>query len=207
MKVGIMGGTFDPIHKGHLMLGECAKELFALDEVWFIPNGNPPHKKRSSIGTDAEHRVKMVEAAISGIDGFRVERYEVDRTEVNYSYLTMEHFNKTYPEHAFYFIIGADSLFSMERWVKPERFLKTCTILAAFRDDKNLEEMEKQIQYLNEKYEADIHLMNSPKVAISSSEIRERLRKHERIDELVPEAVLLYIQENQLFKGDEDEGL
>lgn len=205
MKVGIMGGTFDPIHKGHLMLGECAKELFALDEVWFMPNGNPPHKKRSSIATDADHRVKMVEAAIKGIEGFRLERYEVDRTEVNYSYLTMEHLNQLYPEHEFYFIIGADSLFAIERWVKPERFLKTCTILAAFRDDKNLEEMEMQIQYLNEKYESDIRLMNCPKVAVSSSEIRVCLQENRCVDELVPEAVLLYIQENQLYKGDEYE--
>ncbi len=207
MKVGIMGGTFDPIHKGHLMLGKCAKELFTLDEVWFMPNGNPPHKKCCSIAIDAEHRVKMVEEAIKGIEGFRLERYEVDRREINYSYLTMEHFNRIYPEHKFYFIIGADSLFSIERWVKPERFLKTCTVLAAFRDDKNLEEMKYQIQYLNDKYEADIQLMDSPKVAVSSSEIRMRLQENREIESMVPEAVLQYIQENQLFKGDEDEAI
>lgn len=203
MKIGIMGGTFDPIHKGHLMLGEYAKNLFLLDEIWFMPNGNPPHKSNENIESQTKHRVEMVKRAIEDRDGFGLQLYEVNRKEINCSYMTMEHFKNTYPEHEFYFIIGADSLFSLERWVHPERLLKTCVMLAAYRNGKNSLEMEEQIRYLNEKYEADIRLLSTPDVDISSSEIRRRIKTGESIAELVPESVCAYIQSEQLFRNDE----
>ena len=98
MKIGIMGGTFDPIHNGHLMLADTAYRQFELDEVWFLPNGNPPHKKESSIGTDARHRSAMVALAIEGRDDYRVEEYEVRRREVSCSYQTLEYFQQKYPQ-------------------------------------------------------------------------------------------------------------
>lgn len=207
MKIGIMGGTFDPIHKGHLMLGEYARELFALDEIWFMPNGNPPHKLNENIESQTNHRVEMVKRAIEGNAEFVLQLYEVNRKEVNYSYKTMEHFKEVYPDNKFYFIIGADSLFALERWVHPERLLKTCTILAAYRDGKDTKEMEAQIQYLNEKFDADIRLLNTPNVDISSSEIRRRMKSGESIEDLVPESVYSYIQSEQLFKDDENESV
>ncbi|MBQ8803581.1 MAG: nicotinate-nucleotide adenylyltransferase [Tyzzerella sp.] len=207
MKIGIMGGTFDPIHKGHLMLGEYARELFALDEIWFMPNGNPPHKLNENIESQTNHRVEMVKRAIEGNAGFVLQLYEVNRKEVNYSYKTMEHFKEVYPDNKFYFIIGADSLFALERWVHPERLLKTCIILAAYRDGKDTKEMEAQIQYLNEKFDADIRLLNTPNVDISSSEIRRRMKSGESIEDLVPESVYSYIQSEQLFKDDENESV
>lgn len=203
MKIGIMGGTFDPIHKGHLMLGEYAKNLFLLDEVWFMPNGNPPHKLNKNIESQTKHRVEMVRRAIEGIEGFVLQLYEVERKEINCSYMTMEHFKKMYPDNEFYFIIGADSLFALERWVHPERLLKTCVILAAYRDGKNFIEMEEQIRYLNEKYKADIRLLNTPDVDISSSEIRRKIKCGEAVEQLVPETVYAYIQSEQLFRNDE----
>ena len=134
MKIGIMGGTFDPIHNGHIMLGEYAKDLFALDEVWFMPNGNPPHKLNSKIESQTNHRVAMVKAAIEGKDGFKVQLYEVDRKEVNYSYLTMTRFNEIYPENEFYFIIGADSLFQIESWYHPEQVMAMTTLMVSGRE-------------------------------------------------------------------------
>ena len=199
MKIGIMGGTFDPIHNGHLMLGEYAKDLFELDEVWFMPNGNPPHKVSDSIESQTKHRVEMVRRAIADKQGFVLQLYEVERKDVNYSYLTMEHFNEAYPDCEFYFIIGADSLFALERWVHPEKLLKTCVMLAAYRDGKNTSEMEEQILYLNQKFGADIRLLRTPNVDISSTEIRHRVKKGLPIDEMVPESVCKYIKENQLF--------
>lgn len=207
MKIGIMGGTFDPIHKGHLMLGEYAKKLFALDEIWFMPNGNPPHKSNANIESQTNHRVEMVKRAIKDKAGFVLQLYEVNRKDINYSYKTMEHFNEIYPDDEFYFIIGADSLFALERWVRPDLLLKTCIILAAYRDGKDTKEMEAQIQYLNNKYGADIRLLNTPNVDISSSEIRRRMKSGESIKELVPEAVYSYIQSERLFKDDENESV
>ncbi|MBQ4560193.1 MAG: nicotinate-nucleotide adenylyltransferase [Tyzzerella sp.] len=199
MKIGIMGGTFDPIHSGHLMLGRFARDLFALDEIWFMPNGTPPHKSSDMIESQTTHRVEMVKRAISNEKDFVLQLYEVDNKEVNYSYLTMEHFKEIYPEHEFYFIIGADSLFSIDRWKCPDRLLKTCIILAAYRDGKNKKEMEEKIAYLNQKFEADIRLLNTPNVDISSSEIREKLKAHEKITNMMPISVYEYILENQLY--------
>lgn len=201
MKIGIMGGTFDPIHNGHLMLGRYAKELFTLDEVWYMPNGNPPHKMNEDIESQTKHRVEMVRKAIENEPSFVLQLYEVNRKEVNYSYLTMEHFQAVYPEHEFYFIIGADSLFELEKWAHTERLLKTCVILAAYRDGKKKNEMDEQIQYLNEKYEADIRLLNTPDVDISSSDIRDMLRDGKPVDEMIPEAVYRYIQEHDLYQS------
>ena len=204
MKIGIMGGTFDPIHKGHLMLGEYAYRQFGLDKVWFMPNGTPPHKDNAKIGSEAEVRLNMVKLAIEGKDYFELQTYEIENQDVNYSYKTMEHFCKIYPNDEFYFIIGADSLFAIEKWVKPERLLKTCVMLAAYRDDKSTEEMMNQIAYINKKYGADIRLLNTPNVDISSSEIREKLRDEESVKELVPESVYWYIKDKQLYKESSD---
>ena len=205
MKIGIMGGTFDPIHNGHLMLGRFARDLFELDEIWFMPNGTPPHKVSDNIELRTKHRVEMVRKAISNEKDFVLQLYEVENKEVNYSYLTMEHFRETYSEHDFFFIIGADSLFNIEKWKCPERLLKTCVILAAFRDGKNKQEMNEQIAYLNEKYGADIRLLSTPNVDISSSEIREKLKLHEDVTDVMPACVYEYIIKNRLYEEDEDE--
>ena len=200
MKIGILGGTFDPIHNGHLMLGEYAYRQFDLDLIWFMPNGNPPHKSNDSIESQTKNRVEMVKRAISGTEYFSLQPYEVETKEVHYSYKTMDYFKKSYPEHEFYFIIGADSLFSIEKWVHPEILLKKCVILAAYRDEKGTEEMLAQIAYLNQKYQADIRLLNTPNVDISSSEIREKLKRGQSIQEIVPDTVYAYIEENQLYR-------
>lgn len=202
MKIGILGGTFDPIHNGHMALGRYAKTCFGLDEIWVMPNGNPPHKEKDSIETRTKHRVEMVKRAIVDERDFKLQLYEVERKEVNYSYLTMEHFCNEYPEHEFYFIVGADSLFDLETWKCPERLLKCCILLAAYRDGIKQNEMEQQIAYLNHKYDADIRLLNMPDIDISSTEIRADMKQHESIKQLVPGAVYEYILENQLFKDE-----
>lgn len=200
MKIGILGGTFDPIHNGHLALGRYAKEMFSLDQIWIMPNGNPPHKESESIESKTKHRVEMARLAIQEESGFYLNLYEVERKEVNYSYLTMEHFTSEYPEDEFYFIIGADSLFDIEKWRCPERLLKTCVILAAYRDGKSRTDMDAKIEYLNEKFQADIRLLAMPEIDISSTEIREEMRGHESIEKMVPKAVYEYIKKHELFK-------
>lgn len=202
MKIGIMGGTFDPIHNGHLMIAKTAYQQYQLDEIWFMPNGNPPHKMQSNIGSDVKKRVEMVKMAIEGYDYFRLESYEADKKSISFSYQTMEHFVKSYPEHDFFFIIGADSLFSIEKWVHPERLFLTCTILAAYRDEIDTkEEMYAQINYIQKKYKAKIELLISPLLKISSSEIRMYCMEKKDISGLVPENVKEYIRKEGLYES------
>lgn len=107
MKIGIMGGTFDPIHNGHLTLGACAYENFHLDEIWFLPNGNPPHKSRE---IDVEDRLEMVKLAIAADDRFRLSTYEAEKQAHSYSYQTLEEFRTLYPEHDFFHYWGRFSV-------------------------------------------------------------------------------------------------
>lgn len=207
MKIGIMGGTFYPIHNCHLMLGEYAYKLFDLDQIWFMPNGTPPHKSNEKIEAMTKNRVEMVERAIKEYPYFFLTTYEAEKKEPSYSYKTMEHFQEIYPEHEFYFIIGADSLFSIESWVHPERLLKTCILLAAYRDGKGTQEMLSQIHYLMRKYMCDIRLLNSPDIDISSTEIRNRIKQGLPIQEFVPKSVIEYIEEKQLFQGEQNESV
>lgn len=200
MKIGILGGTFDPIHNGHLMLARHARDVLGMDEVWFMPNGNPPHKTSDSIETNTKHRLAMIQKAINDDTGFVIQSYEIKRKETNYSYLTMEQFKEMYAGYEFYFIIGADSLYAIESWKHPERLMKTCTILAACREDKNQDDMQKQIAYLKEKYDADIRLMNTEAIDISSTEIRSCVKERGSIEHLVPAAVCEYIKENGLYE-------
>ena len=185
MKIGIMGGTFDPIHNGHLMLGEAAYEAFELDQIWFLPNGNPPHKKNSRIEADASDRVTMTRLAVSGVPYFRVETYEARRKEVSCTYRTLEYFHD----------------FSIESWVHPERIFPRCTILAAYRDEVNSRKMmEEKIWDLQEKYHADIRLLVTPLMHVASHELRQLIKEGQDISPYVPEPVVQYIKEHGLYR-------
>lgn len=200
MKIGILGGTFNPIHNGHLQIAKAAYEKFQLDVVWFLPNGRPPHKDEKNITVSSRQRVNMVQIAIKDYPYFKLETYEAEKETVSYSYETMEYFCKIYPEHEFFFIIGADSLFTIEKWVKPERLLATCSILAAYRDDYDtMDEMLNQINYLNEKYHSDIRLLKAPLIPISSSMIRDMCANGENIHETVPNELEQYILKEGLY--------
>ena len=203
MKIGIMGGTFDPIHNGHLMLGETAYHQYQLDKVWFMPNGNPPHKKQSNIGTDALTRMEMVKLAIEGKDYFTLQDYEVTKESVSPTYQTLAHFKEEYPDDTFYYIIGADSLFAIESWIHPELIFPNCIILAACRDEIDTdEEMYAQIEYLCKKYDAQIKFLTSPLVDISSSELREMIRNGQSINGNVPQAVEEFIAKEGLYESE-----
>ena len=201
MKIGIMGGTFDPIHNGHLMLGHAVYEAFSLDQIWFMPNGNPPHKKSETIKSTAEDRMKMTSLAIAPFPEFVLQPYEALREEVSCSYQTMEHFSKIYPDDEFYFIIGADSLMAIETWIHPERIFPTCTILATYRNEvKTKEEMNRQIQYLSEKYHAKIRLLETSLMPVSSHELRASLQSGDSVSEYMPAAVCSYIKQHHLYR-------
>ena len=200
MKIGIMGGTFDPIHIGHLLLGEFAYEDFGLDEIWFLPNGNPPHKSLAEVTPGVMER-----KAIQGVPYFKVSEYEAIENAHSYTYRTMQHFSETYPQHQFYFILGADSLFAIEQWKYFREIFPTCTILAAMRDDKDRKDMEDQIRYLEETYQAKIELLQAPLLEISSTTIRNRAGNGYTVRYMVPDTVAQYIREKGFYKRGKSE--
>lgn len=202
MKIGIMGGTFDPIHIGHLLLGQFAYEDFGLDEIWFLPNGNPPHKQTEEGKKALHNRIEMVRLAIQEKPYFKLCLHEAKETEHSYTYRTMQELNDLYPEHKFYFILGADSLFEIETWKYFREIFPTCTILAAMRDDKNVEAMLKQMSYLKERYGACIELLRAPLLEISSTSIRNRAFRSLSVYYLVPDTVAKYIQDNHLYQDE-----
>lgn len=198
MRIGIMGGTFDPIHNGHLTLGKAAFTQYSLDEVWFMPNGNPPHK--GNIAAPIAARCRMTELAIRDIKEFRLELYEADQKTVSYSYETLEHFHETRKSDKFYFIIGADSLFMIESWVKPERIFPICTLLAACRDEFSTpEKLNGQIDYLKKNYGAEVEVLKAPLMTVSSHELRERIRSGKDFSQYVPDGVAEYIKKEGLY--------
>ena len=146
-KIGIMGGTFDPIHIGHLILGELAFEQFQLDKILFMPAGNPPHKKNRKDRASNRQRVEMVKRAIASNSHFELSLEEMDKTTYTYTYKTLEELKQRNPDTDYYFILGADSLYDFEGWKEPGRILKACTVLVATRDHTSHENLNNQISF------------------------------------------------------------
>ena len=127
MKIGILGGSFDPIHNGHLHMAKCAYEQYALDEVWLIPNGHAPHKDETQMA-DATHRLNMCRLVAEKYDFIQVNDIEILSEESSYTYLTLQKLTNRYPEHEFYFIMGADSLDYFDKWRNPQIIALLCKI-------------------------------------------------------------------------------
>lgn len=199
-KIGIMGGTFDPIHNGHLLLGRQAYEEYGLDFVWFMPSGQPPHKKDRHVSS-MEDRCAMVKLAIEGQKGFVFSDFEVSREGNTYTAQTMKLLKEAYPQHEFSYIIGADSLYEMESWYHPAEVLASVPILVASREyDKEHPVMKKQIDYLIDRYGARIQILHCREINISSEEIRQAVGKGLFADDCVPKGVGQYIRSHCLYR-------
>lgn len=184
-KIGILGGTFNPVHNGHISIAKSAKKEYHLDKVIFLTSGNPPHKRDEKI-LDAKIRHIMVKRAIDGIDGFEACDWEVKRSEYSYTFNTLMYFKEVYPQDELYFIIGGDSLRQFDTWYKPEEILKLCTVLYYERG--------------NNAGESDFaHRIHGEIIDLSSTCIREMVSKHEDIENLVPKAVNEFIINNELY--------
>ena len=144
MKIGILGGSFDPIHNGHVHMALAACKEFALDQVWLIPAGHSPNKEEKAM-TDAEHRYRMCEIAAHADARLKVSRVEIDSDERSFTYRTLQKLNEEYSEDRFYFIMGGDSLDYFDRWVYPEIITKLCTILVMPRKPYNSTEIRKNL--------------------------------------------------------------
>lgn len=198
MKIGIMGGTFDPIHVGHLILAEQAKEQYSLDAVYVMPNGNPKYKSDRKI-TSSEHRVEMVKCAIEDNPNLMLSTIEIERQGYTYTYETLEELKRLHPENEYYFIIGADSLFSFENWKNPHIIARLCTLLIANRNQSSHEELTGQIQHLQSLYDIKIYPLSCPSIDISSEKIRERRAQGSSIRYYVTDKVYDYINTHALY--------
>ena len=197
MKIGVLGGTFDPIHKGHLIIGEFARISAKLDKVIFIPSGTHPFKDNEVI-TDPKIRCKMVELAIKSNPYFEVSTIEIERTGINYTIDTIRYLKQEYKEAEIYFIIGSDILFEIEKWYKFEKLIKLCQFILFYRTDKE-EKISEIINKLKSRYNINIKKVNSPLLPISSTEIRQRVKQGKSIKYLVEENVEKYILENNIY--------
>lgn len=197
-KIGIIGGTFNPIHIGHLILAQRALEEKELDEIWIIPTGCSYMKANQDI-LSGEERLAMVELAISDNDKLKCLDIEIKRSGYTYSYETLEQLNDEYPDHSFYFIFGADCLFNIENWKYPERIFNNCSVIAAARNGASLSQMEEKIVQLQERFGADISLLTFPNLEISSTDLRERIRLGKSVTHLIPDKVISYIKEKGFY--------
>lgn len=198
-KIGIMGGTFNPIHIGHLIVGQTALEQFQLDKVLFMPTKNPPHKRYDYILDDAI-RAEMVSLAIKDNKSFELSTFEMNREGITYTADTLLQLTKQNPNEEYYFIVGADSLFYIDRWKDPDTIFELSKVLAAVRWNTSREDMLQKVAELNETFDASIELLDSPNIDISSSEIRERAKNRMDIQYYVMPEVARYIHKNNLYR-------
>ncbi|WP_242945188.1 nicotinate-nucleotide adenylyltransferase [Oribacterium sp. C9] len=199
-KVGIMGGTFDPIHYAHLALGECARVQLALDEVWFMPAKDPYFKKKKNV-TPEKLRAEMTSLAVSDREGFKMSDFELLREGETYTAETLEKLDELYPDIHFFFIIGSDSMYQIDTWWHPEVIMRLATLVVAEREypERKRSFME-QVRYLEDRFGADIRVLDFVESDISSTMIRGMVARDEDISDLVPKEVALYIKDNGLYK-------
>ncbi len=194
-RIGIMGGSFDPIHQGHIRMAQCALESLRLDKVLMLPSGNPPHKPDI---TPAEHRYRMVCAACAGLDGLEPCREEVDRTGVIYTVDTLSILHEKYPKAELFYIIGADTLMELHKWRMFEKVLTLCTFLVCPRSwnytPKQLDEECKRLTALGGQF----ILLDMEVVDVSSTEVRNAIRNGESTP-LLPVQVRQYAQSAGLY--------
>lgn len=199
LRYAIMGGTFDPIHIGHLAVAEEVKQKLNCDRMIFIPSGNPPHKKR--VLTDAMHRYIMTVMAVNSNPHFEVSDIEVERQGYTYTLDTVKQLQKIYGDNVeLVFITGADAILEVETWYKADELLKLCSFVAVTRPGYDKTKLEQKLQSLQSKYGSVIYSIDVPGLNISSTDIRQRVNGGNSIKYLVPETVEQYILKNGLYK-------
>ncbi|WP_138493305.1 nicotinate-nucleotide adenylyltransferase [Paenibacillus pinistramenti] len=181
-KVGIMGGAFDPIHTGHLLAAEAARDQYGLEEVWFMPSHLPPHKAKA--GVSGEQRLELVKAAIASNPAFLPLDIELRRGGISYTVDTIKELRAEHPEIDFYFIIGADMVNYLPKWEGIDELVEMITFIGLQRPGSMLE-----LDSLPDFIQSGVVLAEMPLVDISSSLIRSRLKKGQSIRYLVPDSV------------------
>jgi len=198
-RLGIMGGTFDPIHYGHLVAAEAAAHEFSLDRVIFVPAARPPHKKDYPI-TEAGHRYLMTVLAVTTNPKFEASSIEIDRSGYSYTFDTVREFRHVYGEEVqVFFITGADAILEIMTWKNVQKLIEICSFIAATRPGFDLTALDQRIQELPRGCQDRIFPMEVPALAISSTDIRQRVREGRPIKYLLPEPVEYFLLKNRLY--------
>ena len=203
-RIGILGGTFNPIHNAHIRVAEEALQQFTLDKIWFMPAGIPPHKQNDEL-ISAGHRCNMILAAIDGHEQFELFDYEIKKDSLSYTAHTMAELRELYPDMEFYFIIGGDSLLKFEKWREPEKIVRLTNILACGRAGEDNALVKEKINELNAKWSCNIRYFEVPMMKIASQEIRASFAESDNatfpseVTEMVPQRVSDYICTNCLY--------
>ncbi|KUK54407.1 MAG: putative nicotinate-nucleotide adenylyltransferase [Desulfotomaculum sp. 46_296] len=198
-RIGIMGGTFDPVHYGHLVAAEGARYHFNLDKVIFVPAGNPPHKIPKQI-SGAHHRLVMTHLAVSSNPFFTVSAIEIEREGMSYTIDTVREISGLYRDADIYFITGVDAVLEILSWKNVLELLSMCFIIAATRPGYKLVSLKEGLPGLSDDKLEKIIVMEVPALAISSTDIRQRIPAGKPIKYLLPENVEKYIKEHNLYK-------
>ncbi|HHW56900.1 MAG TPA: nicotinate-nucleotide adenylyltransferase [Clostridia bacterium] len=207
LRLGIMGGTFDPIHYGHLVTAEAVRAEFKLDKVIFVPAGNPPHKVKRKV-TDKKHRYLMTILATITNPFFEVSTIEIDREGYTYTIDTIKEFKRSYGESTqIYFITGADAVLEILTWKSADELLKMCNFVAATRPGIESNKIDEELNKIRSLYGSVIYKVTVPSLAISSTDIRKRVAERRPIKYLLPESVERYIQKYGLYKEDDKNGI
>lgn len=198
-RIGIMGGTFDPIHIGHLILGEAAYEQLGLEKVLYMPSGNPPHKQHREGRASDLQRTEMVKLAISGNPHFELSLMEMHEEGYTYTYRTLETLRSKNPDTEYCFIIGADSLFQFHTWMQPQRICDACTLAVAVRDNVSMATLRKAVQETEDRFHTTIEILHTTNLDISSNMLRDWVHHGRSIRYYVPEQVREYILQNGIY--------
>ncbi len=200
MKLGLYGGTFDPVHFGHLLLAERCREALELDEVRFIPAGDPPHKNRSNL-TPGTSRAEMLEFATAGQPQLTVDRRELTRSGPSYTFETLAELHREVPDAELFFLMGADSLADLPQWREPHRIAEFATIVAVNRGDRPLPERASLELSLGEAIASRVVFVAMPGIDLSSTELRDRAATGKSVRFTMPAAVEAYIHDKMLYRG------
>ena len=199
MKIGILGGTFDPVHLGHLSIAKKALEELALDKLIIVPAKLQPFKMDVPV-TIGKHRLEMLKLAFEGLERVTVSDYELNQNEVSYTINTLNAFKKKYPDSEIWFLLGTDSFLKIEIWKNAKDLLTQFNLIVGARPGYKDKELDIQIKYLEKTYGTEIYKLSNEKFDISSTDIRNSISQGKAIDEFVPLAVERYITEYALYK-------
>jgi nicotinate-nucleotide adenylyltransferase len=201
MRVGVFGGTFDPVHIGHLLLAEQCREQGRLEEVWFVPAARPPHKDAPAL-TRFEQRVEMLTLAVAGNPAFRIDELEKERSGPSYTADTLAELRRRHPGHEFFLLIGSDTLADLPHWHEPIRVLELAGLLVMTRPGSATLSAEQLRRQLNMPENAPLLLqgIEAPQIELSSRDLRRRAATGRSLRYFLPRAVECYIHDKRLYR-------